>query len=202
MDTEGTEEKILKAAEEIFHQKGFEGARMQEIADHANINKGLLHYYFKSKNKLFETIFSKAMGKMIMKVGLIMKGEQPFMEKIDAFIDQYMELLMRNPYVPRFVLNELNRDPERFVQSLITKHDFKSRIGGYLQSFESAVENGEISPIDPKQLLINIISLCIFPFIGRPMIQGIIGMDNEEFKHFMKFRNEQVKKFVKNSIKK
>lgn len=202
MDTEGTEEKILKAAEEIFHQKGFEGARMQEIADHANINKGLLHYYFKSKNKLFETIFSKAMGKMIMKVGLIMKGDQPFLDKLDAFIDQYMELLMRNPYVPRFVLNELNRDPERFVQSLITKHDFKSRIGGYLQSFEMAVENGEISPIDPKQLLINIISLCIFPFIGRPMIQGIIGMDNEEFKHFMKIRNEQVKKFVKNSIKK
>ncbi len=202
MDTEGTEEKILKAAEEIFHQKGFEGARMQEIADHANINKGLLHYYFKSKNKLFETIFSKAMGKMIMKVGLIMKGEQPFMEKIDAFIDQYMELLMRNPYVPRFVINELNRDPDRFVQSLITKHDFKTRISGYLQSLETAVENGEISPIDPKQLLINIISLCIFPFIGRPMIQGIIGMDNEEFKHFMKFRNEQVKKFVKNSIKK
>jgi TetR/AcrR family transcriptional regulator len=195
-----TEERILLAAENIFHEKGFEGARMQEIADHARINKGLLHYYFKTKNKLFQTIFSKALGKMMVKVEDIMKGEHPFLEKTDAFIDNYMELLKRNPFVPQFVLSELNRDPDGFVKSMISKHDLKSSLSYYFRSVDHAISNGEIMPIDPKQLLINIISLCVFPFIGRPMIQGILEIDNAGFKNLISSRNEQVKLFIRNSI--
>jgi TetR/AcrR family transcriptional regulator len=196
-----TEHKILLAAENVFHEKGFEGARMQEIADHAKINKGLLHYYFKTKNKLFETIFSKAISKMMVKVEDIMKGEGPFLEKIDAFIDNYMEILRQNPFVPKFVISELNRDPDRFIRSLIARHDLKTRLLYYYKSLETAVSNGEIKPTEPKQLLINIISLCVFPFIGRPMIQGILDIDHAGFKKFLNERNEQVKLFVRQSIK-
>jgi TetR/AcrR family transcriptional regulator len=195
-----TEERILLAAENIFHEKGFEGARMQEIADHAKINKGLLHYYFKTKSKLFETIFSKALGKMMVKVEDIMKGERPFMEKTDAFIDNYLELLKRNPFLPKFVLGELNRDPDRFIRSLIIKHDFKLMLSFYFRSVEQAISNGEIRPVDPKQLLIDMISLCVFPFIGRPMIQGLLDIDNAGFKNFINTRNEQIKLLIMNSI--
>lgn len=195
-----TEEKILLAAEDIFQEKGFEGARMQEIADHAKINKGLLHYYFKTKNKLFETIFSKAIGKMIVKIEDIMKGDTPFLDKTDAFVDNYMDLLLRNPYLPKFVLSELNRDPERFIDSLISKYDFKSRISLYFKSVDRAIESNEIKPIDAQQLLINMISLCVFPFIGRPMIQGVMGIDNGRFKDLLLERKSHIKWFIKNSI--
>jgi TetR/AcrR family transcriptional regulator len=202
MKDTNTEDRILQAAEEVFHEKGFEGARMQEIADNAKINKGLLHYYFKTKNKLFETIFSKAIGKMIVRIEDIMKGEQSFVDKIDSFIDNYLDLLMRNPYLPKFVVGELNRDPDRFVNSLVSKHDFKTRIGMYYKSHGEAVARGEIEDIDPNQLLINIISLCVFPFIGRPMIQGFLHIDNQSFKALIVERKVHVKQFVKKSIAK
>jgi TetR/AcrR family transcriptional regulator len=197
-----TEERILLAAEDIFQEKGFEGARMQEIADHAKINKGLLHYYFKTKNKLFETIFSKAIGKMIVKIEDIMKGDALFLDKTDAFVDNYMDLLLRNPYLPKFVLSELNRDPERFINSLITKYDFQNRISLYFKSVDRAIESNEIKHIDAHQLLINMISLCVFPFIGRPMIQGVMGIDNGRFKELLIERKSHIKWFIKNSISK
>ncbi|HEX2898201.1 MAG TPA: helix-turn-helix domain-containing protein, partial [Bacteroidia bacterium] len=59
-EKENTEFRILEAARHIFQQKGFDGARMQEIADTAQINKGLLHYYFKSKDALFHKVFGIA----------------------------------------------------------------------------------------------------------------------------------------------
>ena len=71
-DTDNTtEQKILEAAQEVFHEKGYDGARMQEIADKASINKGLLHYYFKTKDSLFEAIFSIAFRQMIAQIQAI-----------------------------------------------------------------------------------------------------------------------------------
>src|SRR5580700_8969817 len=102
-----TEQKILEAAEEIFHEKGFDGARMQEIADKASINKGLLHYYFKTKDSLFQAIFSMAFRKMMAQVQSIVSMDIPLDKKIDLMVDGYMIMLAKNPALPRFVINEL-----------------------------------------------------------------------------------------------
>lgn len=195
-----TEERILTAAEHIFQEKGFEGARMQEIADHANINKGLLHYYFRTKNKLFETIFSKSLSKMIIRIEDIMKTEQPFLNKLDEFIDNYMDLLLHNPYLPKFVISELNRDPDRFIKSVLSKHAMSSRLNAFIEGVNAAVENGEIRPVDPRQLLIHIIALCIFPFIGRPMLQALLELSTDAFKSIVLERKTVIKEFVRNSI--
>src|ERR1700712_5053671 len=97
----GTEQKILAAAEEVFHEKGYDGARMQEIAEHAGINKGLLHYYFKTKDKLFEAIFSRALQHMISKIFGILEMELPLEDKIRLIVDQYMSMILKNPTLPR-----------------------------------------------------------------------------------------------------
>ena len=78
-----TEQKILNAAEEVFHTKGYDGARMQEIADKASINKGLLHYYFKSKDALFDTIFSLALRRMVTNIQSVLSMDIPLEEKIN-----------------------------------------------------------------------------------------------------------------------
>lgn len=197
-----TEERILKAAEEVFQHKGFEGARMREIADKASINKGLLHYYFKTKNKLFQVIFTKALGKTLLKVQEIMSSEAPLLDKIDQFVDNYLSLLMNNPHLPKFVINELNRDPEAFVASILSKQHVKPKLESYFRSVEQAIKNQEIKPVDPKQLLINIIALSVFPFIGRPMLQGILGIDNSEFKQIILDRKDMIKTFIKDAISK
>ena len=114
-----TEQKIIEAAETVFHEKGFDGARMQEIADKANINKGLLHYYFKSKDALFDAIFNMAIKRMSGNINSILKMEISLDEKIDLIIDSYMNLLLRNSSLPRFVITELNKDSDRFIKKYL-----------------------------------------------------------------------------------
>ncbi|MBA2407547.1 MAG: TetR/AcrR family transcriptional regulator [Chitinophagales bacterium] len=194
-----TEEKILEAAEEVFHEKGFDGARMQEIAEQAGINKGLLHYYFKTKDKLFEAIFSVALNRIVSKIIAILEMDVALHEKINMIVDQYMALLLKNPALPRFVLNELNKNPDRFISKHINK-DVKIAFLKFVASVQQEINNKKIQPIDARQLFINIISLTIFPFVGRPLLQVVFGADNTEFKQLLVERKEHIKKFINNAI--
>src|SRR6478735_10691909 len=92
-----TEEKILNAAKKVFLTKGMDGARMQDIADKAGINKALLHYYFRSKDKLFERIFIEEAQKFMPRVTHIMLSEMTLFEKIEKFVGEYIDTLIQNP---------------------------------------------------------------------------------------------------------
>src|SRR5690349_8196144 len=104
-----TQQKILEAAKKVFHQKGLAGARMQDIADEAGINKALLHYYFRNKDMLFEMIFKDAAANLFPKVASIISEDLPLFEKIRKFTKEYLEVVIQNPYLPLFVLNEINK---------------------------------------------------------------------------------------------
>lgn len=195
-----TEQKILEAAELVFHEKGYDGARMQEIADKATINKGLLHYYFKSKDALFDSIFSLALRKMVGNLNSILLLEIPLEEKLDLMIDGYMNMILRNSSLPSFVMNELNKDPDKFISKHVGS-DLKNVFESFIDSVNREIESGKIRPIDPRQLFMNIQSMVIFPFIGRTMIQVVVGIDNKEFQKLMQERRELIKTFVKQAIK-
>lgn len=195
-----TEQKILTAAEEVFHEKGYDGARMQEIADRASINKGLLHYYFKSKDALFDGIFNMALRRMVGNLNSILLLEIPLEEKIDLMIDGYMNMLMKNSSLPSFVMNELNKDPDKFI----AKHvggDFRNVFDSFIDSVNKEINAGKIRQIDPRQLFMNIQSMVLFPFIGRTMIQVVVGIDNKEFQKLMQERRELIKTFIKQALK-
>jgi len=195
-----TEQKILEAAEEVFHVKGYDGARMQEIADKASINKGLLHYYFKTKDSLFEAIFSMAFRKMLAQIQSILLLEIPLEEKVDRIVDGYMNMLAKNPSLPRFVLGELNKHPDRFIAKHVNS-DTMNTFAAFSNSVKKEIDAGNIRPIDPLQLFMNMISMVIFPFIGRPLIQVVAGLNNNEFQLLMQERREHVKTFLKEAIK-
>jgi TetR/AcrR family transcriptional regulator len=201
MGTEiNTEQKILEAAEEVFHIKGYDGARMQEIADKASINKGLLHYYFKTKDSLFEAIFSMAFRKMMGQVQSILLLEIPLEEKIDRIVDGYMNMLAKNPSLPRFVLGELNKNPDRFIAKHVNS-DTLNTFAAFSNSVRKEIDASNIRQVDPLQLFMNMISMIIFPFIGRPMIQVVAGLDNKAFQLLMLERREHIKQFLKQAIK-
>jgi TetR/AcrR family transcriptional regulator len=195
-----TEQKILDSATEVFHEKGYDGARMQEIADKASINKGLLHYYFKTKDSLFDAIFGMALNKMSAQIQSILSLEVPLVEKIDLIIEGYMNMLAKNPFLPRFVLNELNKNPDKFLAKHVNS-SMKSTFSSFVKSVQKEVDAGHIRPIDARQLFINIISLTIFPFIGRPMIQVFQGLNNKEFQVLIQERKNHIKAFVKQALR-
>jgi len=198
---QSTEQVILEAAKKVFVRKGMAGARMQDIADEAGINKALLHYYFRSKEKLFEMIFMEAAAKLFPKINAIFDADQPLFEKIESFCDEYISIVMENPYLPLFVLNEINQDPEYFMQK-VWKGNSKPNPSKFLEQMEREVKRGTIKRISPLHLLMNLISMTIFPFVAKPMFQKNLGLDELQFRSVMEQRKNEIPKFIIDAIKK
>ncbi len=195
-----TEVVILEAAKAVFIRKGMDGARMQEIADEAGINKALLHYYFRSKQKLFDAVFSRVLSTTFNEMRELFSGGLSVEQAVRKFADAYINTLIQNPYIPQFVIHELNKDVEK-LQALVSKN--LPDLLPFLQTIEKEIAEGKIRKIDPRQLLMNTISLCIFPFVGRPIITTILYEgNNKEFYHTMECRKSDVADFIMNSIKK
>lgn len=196
---DSTEQKIFDAAQTVFLQKGMDGAKMQEIADLAGINKALLHYYYRSKEKLYESVARAILGKAVPVVQQIIENELPLEEKIRRFIDFYIGLISRNTFIPLFILTEINKHPERFIDNVLPKDLPRPEV--FSRQVEAEIAAGRIRPIKPQHLLVNTIALCVFPFIGKPMIRIFLGMGAGEMKLFMEERKAQVTEFVLMSLR-
>jgi TetR/AcrR family transcriptional regulator len=197
---QSTEQKILTAAREVFLEQGMAGARMQDIADRAGINKALLHYYFRSKDKLFEVVYNEAASQFLPRISVLFEINMPLFEKIEKFVATYIDLLIQHPFIPLFVLNEMHKDAEGQINKIFG--------GGpppvylLLKQIQEEVEKGTINPIHPVQLMLNMVSMCIFPFVGRPMIKAIFKVDNNQFMQLMEERKTAVAKFIIDSLRK
>lgn len=200
MKNDTTENEILKAAKEIFHLKGMDGTRMQEIADKANINKAMLHYYFKNKEVLFNAVFKSAFNMLAPQVNTILNDESDLFTKIQNFTSSYISFVIEHPYIPNFVIQEMNRNPE-FIMKLKKQENFPS-LSKFKIQVEEAIENKIIKPISPESLFINIMSLNIFPFIGRPLLSALINVEEADYDQLLQNRKKEVASFIINSIKK
>jgi AcrR family transcriptional regulator len=196
-----TEEKILAAAKKVFISKGMSGARMQDIADEAGINKALLHYYFRSKEKLFEVIFLEAAQKLFPKINSIFESDMPLFQKIEHFSEEYITVMAENPYLPLFVLNEINQDPKTFLNKIWGKQNLP-RPQKFLEQIEKEVRKGTIKKVSPLHLLMNLISLSVFPFVAKSMFQFTLGLDELQYRAIMEQRKKEIPKFIIDSIKK
>lgn len=195
---DSTEDKILEAAKKVFVAKGMEGARMQEIADAAGINKALLHYYFRSKERLFEAIFSEIIKFAFPKITRIAQSEEPIINKIEQVIDAYIDLLIKHPFIPGFIIKELNRDPSGLFK-LVVKFGLNPQV--IFDQIQLAMDRGEIIQMPPRHLATNIISMCIFPFAARPILSFVMFRDDPKaLEEFYTERAEVIKKFVINAI--
>ena len=196
-----TGERILAAAKKVFMTKGMVGARMQDIADEAGINKALLHYYFKDKEKLFELIFLEEALKFFPKINMIFQSELPLFEKIEKFVNEYIDEMVENPYLPWFVMNEINRDPDQFMYKIWGKGNLP-KPAKFLEQIEQEVKKGTIKRISPLHLLLNLLSMTIFPFVAKPMIIRNLKMDELQFRQAIEERRKEIPRFIIDSIRK
>ena len=195
---DSTEDKILEAAKNVFVSKGMDGARMQEIADEAGINKALLHYYFRSKERLFEAIFSGIIKMAFPKIMGILQSDAEIITKIEQVIDAYIDLLIKHPFIPGFVMKELNRDPSGLFK-MVVKFGLNPQIA--FDQIQEAMDRGEIIRMKPQHLAANIISMCVFPFAARPILSFVMFGDNPvALDAFYAERAEVIKKFVIDAI--
>lgn len=168
-----TEGKIFDAATEVFIEKGMDGTRMQDIADRAGINKSLLHYYYRTKERLFNAVFEKVARQMISRFAPVFDEHLSLEEKIRFFFNEHIELLRSNPRLPGFILNEVNRHPERFrvlMENINVAGVWETLERQHHDEFVKYQISREAFP----QLMTSIASLTIFPFAARGLISVIL----------------------------
>ncbi|GGK29667.1 hypothetical protein GCM10007962_24910 [Yeosuana aromativorans] len=196
---QNTEQNILQAAKSVFQRKGMDGARMQEIADEAGINKALLHYYYRSKQLLFEAVFKSAFSLLAPQLNKILNDESSLEDKIKNFTSNYISFISKHPYLPNFVIQEINRNPE-FILNMKGNIGFPN-LETFKKQVDDEVNKKHIKPIKAEQLFINILSLSVFPFIGAPLLKAIGNIDDAQFKVLVEERKTHVAQFIINSIK-
>jgi len=194
-----TESKILEAAKKVFIVNGFDGTSMQQIANEAGINKSLLHYYFRTKEKLFAAVFSYAFQRFVPQIQGILVSDAPVFKKIELIVSEYIDLLMQNEFIPSFILHEINRDPDQLYE-IMQRTGLNPKI--FLDQFAGEISKGHLRPMDTRHLIVNIISLCVFPFAARPLIQRIFfANDRLAYQHFLMERKTIVTQIIIQSIK-
>ncbi|MBO6525087.1 MAG: TetR/AcrR family transcriptional regulator [Balneolaceae bacterium] len=189
-----TEEKIFEAARKVFQERGYEGARMQEIADEASINKSMLHYYYRNKDTLFFKVFQAGVKKIFPQVFEILSSDISLKEKTTLVVEFYHTAFKDNPQLPSFVIFEMNQNPERF-KAFIAGQSIEIP-EAFLKQVEREIEVGNIKPINPKQFLMNIISMCMMPMVARNMVQSLFKMDNGQYEDFLEERKEIIPDFI------
>src|SRR5262245_28553982 len=182
--SDDTETKILDAAHAVFLRTGTAGARMQEIAEEAGVNKALLHYYFRSKERLAEAVFKRVALQLLPPVVGVLASELSIEEKVARVIELEFEHLTRSTFLPGYLISEINHRPERaeqLITSLLGSPDqVRPRVFNALASqIEELVRAGKMKPITPDQFAVNLLSLCIFPFAARPMLTVMLGRGDE-----------------------
>jgi TetR/AcrR family transcriptional regulator len=166
-----TEIRILASAEKLFYQKGKAGTSMQDIADDAGINRTLLNYYFRSKDKLFEAVFRNAMASFVPNIAAMLQSDMSFEDYLPNMIETVIDAMLENPQIPIFVLQELSSHPERMPQ-IIKEMGIDPAVA--VKKMEDWKRNLPESLMDPRQVILNLLSLCIFPFAARPVVTEIL----------------------------
>ncbi|MDR3062468.1 MAG: TetR/AcrR family transcriptional regulator [Dysgonamonadaceae bacterium] len=196
-----TEEKIKAAAFKIFQQKGFAGSRTRDIAEEAGINLALLNYYYRSKEKLFKIVIEESLGQLFIQLQRLINEESTSLsEKIDKITGLYIDLLKKNPNLPLFILGEIQSDPEKFKKQVGIPDISIQEIVTIRQAKEQMKITG-IENIDPFHIIINLISMTIFPFAARPMIKILTKWDDNGFDQFIEERRQLIPVWIKSMLK-
>jgi len=189
-----TERRILCSAEKVFYRQGYDGARMQEIADEAGINKALLHYYFRSKDRLFDAVFSDAVLRLVPPVFAVMNSDSALMDKVRGFVDAYFSTVSQNPFLPGFVVHEMHRNPSRFSE--IIKESRLLMLEGLQHQLDEGAANGELIPMQAEQFILNLLSLCAFPFVAAGAMQSVSGKNDAEYQQLLEERRELIPQWM------
>jgi AcrR family transcriptional regulator len=195
-----TEEKIFEAATDVFIEKGMDGARMQDIANHAGINKALLHYYFRSKDMLFNKVFEKISGKMFNKFAPVFDSSITLEEKIRFFFRAHISFMQDNPRLPAFILNEVNRNPAR-IKKILGSIDFRKLWLILYEQHKNELDKYNLTEENLPQIMTTIASMSVFPFAARGILEGIFQNMGVDFDKYIEERKEFAAEFVIKAIK-
>lgn len=186
-----TEHVILNAAKDVFIKKGFYGARMQEIADLADINKAMLHYYFKNKEELYERVYSELFEENFINAKNIFENKDSLKTKLKLYVNKLLEKMAEKPDVICFLISEYNRHPEKCRK--FVNDSFASNSSEIIAYLEAEAENKVINKMDFRLFVLYLNSLCVYPVMTKEIYKGLFGFKTDkEYSDFLKERNDLI----------
>ena len=195
---EDTEKKIVKAARKVFIEKGLEGARMQEIADRAGINKALLHYYFRSKDKLFDAVFQDIARGIIPVFTEKLKAENNLMELLKSFIDFYNGVFRENPYLPQFFFHEIWQHPDKLASFMKSQDVDPAKI---IAENKHRIPHNDETDYFMEHMIANVLGMTLFPHIARPLFQRLLfENDSDSYDKFLSERTDFLIKLIVGAV--
>ena len=191
--SQDTETRILEAAEKEFFEKGYAGARTTSIAEAAGVTHAMLHYYFRTKDNLFERIVSEKIN---------MLGDQPLEERIRQGVERHFDFIAANRDLPRFIVNEVLSHPE-YIEMM--KQNALRIVNNLLNNLQQEIDEyaaqGHYRRIEARMLLIDIVSLNVFPFMAAPIVKGAIGDAYADYDEFLALRKKENVETILNKLK-
>ncbi len=178
-----TEERILEAAHRVFLRRGTAGARTQEIADEAGVNKALLHYYYRTKGRLAEAVFLRAAGTLFPRMLAALAADRPLRDKLRDAVEAESDMLEANPYLPGYLIAEFQYEPERLrdliAQALPVSEMRAAVLGGLQRQLDAEAEAGRLRPTRAEDLVVALMAQTVFPYAAAPMIEAVLGLDDD-----------------------
>lgn len=200
---QSTETRILQAAEKEFFEKGYAGARTASIAEAAGVTHAMLHYYFRTKDKLFEQIVA---GKINMLGDIILSaigdGNLPLEERIRQGVERHFDFIAANRDLPRFIVNEVLSRPNHIeIMKRNALHIVNSLLGSLQREIDEYAARGLCRKVDARMLLIDIVSLNVFPFMAAPIVYSAIGDSYSNYDEFLAMRKKENVETILNKLK-
>jgi TetR/AcrR family transcriptional regulator len=194
-----TEERIFEAATEVFLEKGMEAATVQDIADRAGINKSLLNYYYRSKDRLFDAVFEMVSLKMMEKFSPLLDEQLSIEEKLNFFFNEHISFLQKNPRLPLFLMIEMNRDPHR-LEKFLSSLNVERLLTVINTRDPGKIRKNKMNRESVIQLLTIIVSISVFPFAAKGAIEAILKKIGMNFNDYIEVRKKFAAEFVLSAI--
>lgn len=203
-DDQNMELKILESAEKLFLEQGFLKTTTGQIAQLAGCNQALVHYYYRTKEQLFERVYEQKIQLLFSNFIAEVETCDSFEESITRMVRMHFRFLKENPMLPSFLLNECLNNP------LERKSALKARLSVLIPTVKRRLEEalnreiaaGNIRPISVLDLLFSIISLNVMPFLVMPLFQTLSGSSDEEMQTLLAHREEETVNLILARLKK
>ncbi|MEE0982857.1 MAG: TetR/AcrR family transcriptional regulator [Bacteroidales bacterium] len=202
MKDDTMEKKILESAKELFLQNGYEAVSTTQVAKKAGCNQALVHYYYRTKQKLFKIIFQEEIERMFMRLKEIPQDDISIEDFVSKVIDTQLEFMKENKNAPLFLIGELRNNPEILELLPENMSQYSKEILNRMRAFIKLKQSkGELQAIDVEDLLLDILSLNVFPIMTQSFFLKVWGMQPQEQDIFLERRKEHIKKVILASIK-
>lgn len=185
------EKRIVETARAIFIKRGYADASMSDIAEAAGIKRSTLHYYFRTKDRLFQEIFADIVREIFPRLQVILEDNAPFMERLNAVIDEYLTLFRTNPALPFFIVGEINRDAKHLIGVM-----YELGVEGYIHTVKrrlvEEIRRGELRRVPLREFFMTFYSMVIFPTLMRNIVESIMLEEGEEYEDFRRVWKRRV----------